>query len=152
MTVNTIQTTFANAMKSLGLTKKGGAWYLHSDDTVLVVELQKSNFGLTYFVNVAVWLRSLGDSHFPKEHACHIRTRLGELVADPERIAELLDLERSVDDLQRADELEAELTTTLRWVFEATDSLGALSSKAGDRLRDHSLVTGAAQRLIAGEP
>lgn len=150
--MNAIQTTFARAMKNLGLTKKGSAWYLHNDETILVVELQKSNFGLIYFVNVAVWLRGLGETQFPKEQACHIRTRLGELVSDPERLAGLLDLERLGDGSQRVAELNLELTTTLSRVVEGTGSLEALRSELGDRVLVRSLVTGPAQRLIGSDP
>lgn len=136
-------------MSNLGLTKRGGAWYLFSDDTILVAELQKSNFGRVYFVNVAVWLRSFGDTQFPKEQACHIRTRLGELVSDPDRLSELLDAERSGQDSQRAAELNEVLTSTLSWVIEGTASVEALRSDLGDRVRNRSLVTGSAQRLLA---
>lgn len=147
--MNIVHTTLANAMKALGLAKKGSTWYLRRDETILVVELQKSNYGVTYFINVAVWLRSLGDSQFPKEQVCHIRTRLGELVADPDRLYRLLDLEYPIGESERETELHHELTTTLGWIMKATSSVNALRSDDGERLRDRSLVTGAAQRLLA---
>lgn len=146
--MNIVQTTFANAMKTQGLAKKGSTWYFCRDETILVVELQKSNYGPAYFINVAVWLRQLGETQFPKEQASHIRTRLGELVGDPNRLAQLLDLEHPIGQMEREAELSGELTTTLGWIVEATGSLDALCSNDGKRLRGRSLVIGPAQRLL----
>jgi hypothetical protein len=148
--INTVQTTVASAMKTLGLAKKGSSWYLHREETILVVELQKSNYGATYFVNVAVWLCALGDSRFPKEWACHIRSRLDELVGNPDRLAELLNLEHLMGEREREAELSHELTTTLSWIVRATSSVDALRSGDGARLQSRSLVTGPAQELLTG--
>lgn len=150
--MNIVQTTLANVMKGLGLAKKGSTWYLRRDETIFVVELQKSNYGLSYFLNIAVWLRELGDAQFPKEHACHIRTRLGELVGDPERLTQLLDLEHPLSEVERESELSRLLSAELGWLVEATDSIEALRSDDGTRFRDRSLVTGPAQRLLAETP
>jgi len=83
MGTNTIKKAFSTSMKKAGFGKKSDGWYLSMDDTILVVNLQKSNFGEQYYINLAVWLNELGQITFPKEYQCHIRTRATLL--EPER-------------------------------------------------------------------
>jgi hypothetical protein len=75
-----IQRAFEGPLKQEGFQKKSGSWYLNGFETVVVANLQKSNYGEQYYVNLAIWLKALGDDLFPKEHKCHIRLRLGSLV------------------------------------------------------------------------
>lgn len=148
--MNEVKATFAKVMSGLGLAERGGSWYLHGANVIVVVELQKSNYGLQHFINVAVWLSDLDDARFPKEHVCHVRTRLTQLVSDPQRLSELLDLEKIRADPLRVGELDEELTTALTWVLESVGSLAALRSERGASFLARSLVTGPAQRLISG--
>lgn len=145
---NIIQDTFIAAMSSLGLTKKGNSWYLRSDETILVIELQKSNYSLRYFVNIAVWLLPLGMTKFPKEQACHIRTRLSQLVPESDRLDTLLDIDQAISDPERKRELGLLLTDTIGWVVDASALIEALRSERGIFLQSQSLVTGLAQRLL----
>lgn len=144
-----VQTTFDTLAKSKGFTKRSGAWYLSREDTILVMDLQKSNYGPRYFVNVAVWLRALGEAQFPKEWHCHIRTRLTDLVPNPKRVDKLLDVEWTSYHPDAGDELTSILDATLSWVIPATESLTTLRTGPGQFLVTHSLVTGPAQRLLA---
>jgi hypothetical protein len=83
MTSNVIKDVFASTLKRAGFQKKGEGWFKETDDAVLVANLQKSNFGAQYYVNLAIWLKALGEVRFPKEYQCHIRIRASAL--DPER-------------------------------------------------------------------
>ncbi|TQJ33450.1 uncharacterized protein DUF4304 [Arthrobacter sp. SLBN-122] len=62
MSRNVIQTTFDGLMESAGFSKTSGSWYRITDDVITVVELQKSQYGLQYYVNIALWLRPLGET------------------------------------------------------------------------------------------
>lgn len=79
LSLDIVKVTFDDFMKASGFVKKGGSWYSTSNDAVIVVELQKSQYGPKYYVNIAWWLRLLGNASAPKEHACHVRTRLARL-------------------------------------------------------------------------
>ncbi len=85
MNTNVIKETFACSMKAGGFKKKGDSWYRHSDGVILVTNLQKSNFGEQYYVNLAVWLTDVAEAQQPKEHHCHVRVRATSLDADNER-------------------------------------------------------------------
>src|SRR5690349_18200872 len=104
---NVIQTTFDGFGKESGCAKKSGSWYRRSDETIVVLNLQKSNYGTAYYVNVALWLLALGEVDAPKENKCHVRTRLDDLVPSGTqgRLTELLDLETPIDEATRRDEL-----------------------------------------------
>jgi hypothetical protein len=75
-----IQEAFVEAVKGGGFHEYAGSWYLDGAEATLVVNLQKSTYGDQYYVNLAVWDKSLGEVKFPKEHKCHVRLRLGSLV------------------------------------------------------------------------
>lgn len=91
-----------------GFKKKSDSWYWRNDEVVLLVNLQKSQYGDQYYVNCGVALKSLGAVEFPKEHHCHIRFRLTAVVSDEERkgIEPVFDLENdSLSDHQRKDKI-----------------------------------------------
>lgn len=53
---NIIQTTFDEFGKASGGSKKSGSWYRRSPETIFVLNLQKSQYAVRYYVNVALWL------------------------------------------------------------------------------------------------
>jgi hypothetical protein len=67
-----------------GFVKKSGSWYRASDEVITVLNLQKSQYGLSCYVNIAFCLRALGAETFPQEQKCHIRFRLEILLPDRE--------------------------------------------------------------------
>nr|WP_014235126.1 DUF4304 domain-containing protein [Arthrobacter rhombi]AER68059.1 hypothetical protein [Arthrobacter rhombi] len=146
---NVIQTAFDDFMKSLGFSKKSGSWYRTSDDVVSVVELQRSQYGPWYYVNLAAWLRALGEEKAPKEHKCHMRTRLDNLVGAGEaRLTSLLDLEVAMPDAERRSMLTEFLREHLRPALDAMSSLEALHAPEGQKMVALSVVTGPARQLL----
>ena len=91
---------FEAALKSARFIKKSGSWYLENDETILVVNLQKSNYGDQYYVNLAVWVKALGDATYPKENKCHICLRIDSLV--DEKAVKCFDGEKSLSQEKRA--------------------------------------------------
>ncbi|GAA2145824.1 hypothetical protein GCM10009825_38900 [Arthrobacter humicola] len=149
MTSNVIQATFDGFMKGAGFSKRSGSWYRITDEVITVVELQKSQYGLQYYVNLALWLRPLGEVKTPKEQACHLRTRLSRLDGSEEgRLSSLLDLDVPTPERERAENLLAFLTTHLAPVLEAVVSLNSLRHEAGQKVVAASLVMGPARELL----
>jgi hypothetical protein len=111
--------------KAAGMTKHSGSWYRISDDMITVLNLQKSQYSLSYYVNVGWWLRALGDAKFPKEHELHVRIRLDALLPNrAEEVKALLDMERPVEN--RSEGLQELLQSELRPILENTDSVDGL--------------------------
>jgi len=145
-----IQRIFDEFGKIAGCSKKSGSWYMRGPETIVVLNIQKSQYGHQYFVNLAIWLRALGDADAPKENNCHIRTRLTRLVPTDleERLTALLDLDRDLDEVTREEELLRLLCGHLLPLLKASLSLESLPSGDGRRLVARSLVTGPAQQLL----
>jgi hypothetical protein len=60
--------------------RKTNSWYCSNDETVIMVNLQKSQYGEQYYVNFGIALRQLVPEQFPKEQHCNIRFRLASVV------------------------------------------------------------------------
>lgn len=94
--VNPVKAAFNQALKEADFHKKSGTWYLEKEEVVLVANLQKSQWGLQYYLNLGIWLKRLGEKKFPKEHECHIRLRAESLPAiEDDFINQALDLENT---------------------------------------------------------
>ncbi len=148
---NVIQMTFDEFGKASGGSKKSGSWYLRSPETIVVVNLQKSQYAVRYYVNVALWLLAAGPAEAPKTPQCHVQTRLDGLVppALEERLTALLDLGSPIDEKARREELLALLRAHLLPLMQASLSLESLRSGAGQELVRKSLVTGPGQQVLA---
>ncbi len=69
-------------------------WHKSLPETILVVDLQKSQYGPQYYLNLGIWLKQLGKAQTPKEHQCHIRLRATSLPSVGAKLLErALDLE-----------------------------------------------------------
>lgn len=97
-TDNAVKLGIDDALKGSRFRRKGNSWYRETEEAVLLVDVQKSNFGEQYYVNLGVLLRHLldGGAHRlpPKENQCHIRVRIEALKPDEEAALKgLLDIE-----------------------------------------------------------
>lgn len=97
-TDNVIKLGVDDALKGAHFRRKSSAWYRDLEETVLVVDVQKSNFGEQYYVNLGVLVKGLPANHGgklpPKENQCHIRVRIEALKPDEEeQLKRMLNLE-----------------------------------------------------------
>ncbi len=94
------------ALKSARFAAKGQSWYLDGKDSIVVLNLQKSDFDDKYYVNFGVWLRLLGAVDLPPVNQCHIQTRLTSLFpADAELIDRACRMDAADADLTQFIEL-----------------------------------------------
>ncbi|MCA9223860.1 MAG: DUF4304 domain-containing protein [Planctomycetales bacterium] len=70
---------FNDELSAAGFTKKGFTWYLRRDDVIASLNLQKSNYDATYFINLGFWIRAIEDVESPRPELCHVRTRADAL-------------------------------------------------------------------------
>lgn len=68
-------------LRILGFRKTGSTWRLNQDETVIVVNLQKSQYDNAYFINIGFCLQSLPHNDNPKCEECHVYMRLEDLPA-----------------------------------------------------------------------
>jgi hypothetical protein len=96
MNTRELANTLDQILAPAGFRRRNDTWYKTNEDTITLVDLQKSQWGGQYYVNLGVYLRVLGRTTSPPEHLAHIRARLGSIAGDDaSAIEEALDLERS---------------------------------------------------------
>jgi hypothetical protein len=82
MKASPIKTAMAHELRETGFKARSTNWYKHGPDALLVVNLQKSLYGPQYYINLAAWVKRLGESEAPKEYQCHLRVRATSLPTD----------------------------------------------------------------------
>jgi meiotically up-regulated gene 157 (Mug157) protein len=149
---NVIQQTFDNFGKSAAMVKQSGTWYRNTNDVIQAMNLQKSQYGPSYYVNVGWWLRSLGDVKFPKDHQWHIGIRLESLAANrAEEIKALMDLESGISERERGRQLHELFESELRPALDRTRSVDGLRALRREGRLKAAAVRGPAI-LILDEP
>ena len=98
----TLSAALSDELRPVGFVKKGATWYLRKQDVIAVLNLQKSNYDSTHFLNLGFWLREIDDVQNPKDEQCHVRTRAEEIwPTETPNIAELLTIDATCDDAER---------------------------------------------------
>ena len=113
MNKKTLESSLGTYLVDNGFRKKASSWYRQAEEVLQVVNLQKSNYGLQFYLNLCCVPAGMDVEGMPtpKQHKCPIRIRL--TAAFPEQrdeIEEILDLERtSITDSMREQQI-AQLT------------------------------------------
>ncbi|QDT91095.1 hypothetical protein Pan161_27500 [Gimesia algae] len=142
-------------LKPHGFQRKGANWYLFSETMITVLNLQKSQYGATYFLNLGFWLQQIEHNDFPREYQCHVRTRASSLWPEgshrPEagapRIADLLNIdEYSCDDGKRLEQISQFVAEKLVPVLKAGVTLEGLNQLLAEH--DEFQITLAARNAL----
>jgi len=146
-----VQASVEEFVTASGLTKKSKSWYQRSEETIVVVTLNRSPYGHQYFLTVGVLLRTLDADQAPKDAHCQIRTRLDRLVpaAAEHRVNDLLDLQFPMEDDDRAAELLGVLRAELLPVLDASSTLDGLRSGVGSVVIRLSMVNDEAREVLS---
>jgi hypothetical protein len=92
-TAKELEKSIDEVMKSCGYIKKGRNWYRSTEETMRVVNLQRSQWGAQLYINLGLSITAIQDKPFPKEYECHVRIRLTEIVPEETQLERSLDLE-----------------------------------------------------------
>lgn len=83
-----LEALLKRALKPLGFSKTGHNWRLETEETVVVVNLQKSPWSHDYYLNIGALVRTIDDGSRtyggsrPSVVDCHFRIRLEDLFPD----------------------------------------------------------------------
>lgn len=103
--------------------KHSGSWYRVANEVTAVVNLQKSQYGPSYYINVGFWISAVEPARFPRSEQCHVSFRIERLMGDDaDRVARLLNLDTPVDE-DRSDGIRTVLTDRLAPVLIAAQTL-----------------------------
>lgn len=135
---NVIQQAFDEFGKSAGMTKLCGAWHLRFDEVISLTNLQKSQYGPSYYVNQGWWIVGAEDKK-PDITTCHVRARIESLVAaDDREVAALLDLDEEIAGEDRRTALAHLFSVELLQVICAGSTVDGLRTMRRSGQLDHA--------------
>ncbi|QDU31652.1 hypothetical protein ETAA8_68120 [Anatilimnocola aggregata] len=121
-----IETVLDEVLSDEGYRKHGKTWYAMLADVTHVIKLQRSRFGNQYYINVCVWLGPQAEGKLPKEHECHLRSRVEEF--SKASLDAMLDLDNQrVTDEKRSTTLRSTLQKSVLPVLEKMGSIEAVT-------------------------
>lgn len=139
------------ALTPLGYTKRKNTWFLTQDETIRLVDLQKSQYGEKYYINLAIYLKNLGNLEYPPENLCHIRTRLEAIVSNKEDYESLLDGEKNENIDERMGKLSKLFhSSALPWLSIGNSEASLREAIRNDKLKNSLITIAAKNRLTAG--
>jgi len=69
-------------LKQAGFKKKASTWRRELDNVIQVVNLQRSQYSFSYFLNLGVFIKKLDETNLaPQEYECHYRKRIESIAA-----------------------------------------------------------------------
>ncbi len=131
-----LQQALAPAFKAVGYRKIGATWRLDDNEFIRVFNIQGSQFSKTFYLNLGIYIRALGDSVAPTEAHCHVSRRLSDVVPSRERLHALLDFEQPIPNGQRTLELAGIIEQyAIPWLTNhaSISSLRSLLAETGGR-------------------
>lgn len=126
---------FDELAKANGFSKSFGAWFRESQETIVVLELQKSNFGDYYDLNIKIFVQGMfGNTHFMNKNLA--KKEMGDIFTrQPNEFSEVLNFDKPMTDEKRKEELER---LFLNYVNDFTNR--GLSKIGIKDLAEHGLV------------
>jgi hypothetical protein len=143
-----VQKALAATLKLHGFLKDGPTWRHPYPDTITVLNLQGSQWGPSFYLNLGVYFRALGTDDKPLEHRCHIRIRLCDVVPEQGRLRQLLDFEQPMADSVRFGELERLVASTAVPWLERVSTLKGAREYLLDPAPRMPLVSASARQLL----
>ncbi len=100
--VKRLEAEFTGILKPLGFGKRGKHWVRETAQCFCLVNLQKSDYGDQFYVNLGAFVKQLDPQlTAPQEHQCHYRIRLARLLPDRTVLERGLDFENEVAEDER---------------------------------------------------
>lgn len=115
-------TAIAPTLKSHGFKKKDATWHRTDDQFIQTFNVQGSQWSKSFYLNLGIYIKALGDKATPPEYHCHIRNRVGNVAPDLTRYNQLLNLENDLSPEERYSELiEIIESRAIPWLEEFSD-------------------------------
>jgi hypothetical protein len=150
---NPIKLGIDSSLRSEGFQHKPGTWYLEQEESILVVNLQKSNFGEQYYINLGVMLKGNASVRLPpKEHECQVRLRIEAATpVEEQALTALLNLEdRSIEASDRERRVQALMAEhALPFLLQCSTRAGIQQAHRDGKLKGAQLHKAVRESLLA---
>ncbi len=98
--------TFDTIAQKFHFEKAFGGWFKTSEECIVVLDLQKSNFGNYYKLNINIFIQGMFGKHYIKQKEL-VKRDIGDVRSGvPKEFRDAFDLENSMDDSIRKQKLE----------------------------------------------
>ena len=95
---------FDGIAKTNGFSKAFGGWYKESGECIAILELQKSNFADSFYLNIKIFIQgAFGRTYTPSKDL--VKSSMGHITHQI-RDTDILDFDTSMDDVKRKERVE----------------------------------------------
>ncbi len=128
MECNDFKKMFGETAKDNGFEKEFEGWFKEADEVIHVLDLQKSNFGKLYYLNIKLYIHGIFEKKYIRSKKL-VKVDVGTiLIRQPDNYSYLLNLEKVLPDMDRKKGLQdmfvnyivpfCEKTSTKRGIIE----------------------------------
>lgn len=100
------KTVFSNIAKVYGFEKAFGGWFKESTECIVVLDLQKSNFGDYFEMNIKIFIQGAFGNHYVRSKDL-VKKDIGNVFTrQPKEFRDILDFDEPMEDESRKGRLE----------------------------------------------
>lgn len=147
---NAIDEALRSALEPENFRRKTHTWFRDEAEVLQLINMQKSQFGDQYYINLAIWLKALGPPPGAlQEHQCHVRMRESALLKEETSMRPALDLESQLGDEERSELVEDFLKKRLLPFAAECLTLSGLRRAFKEGRLKRAMVLKSAKELLA---
>jgi hypothetical protein len=124
----------------LGYSRKKKSWIRDEEETVWVISFQKSQYSCQYYVNLAIFLRSIDIFDVHKTENGQIQLRIEQLCDDDRSVSSLFNLDIDMDDDLRYKGIKDIFQTKVIPFFEDNKTYSAIAANYRNGLLNKFLI------------
>src|SRR5256885_6384060 len=92
---------FDEVAKANGFEKSFGGWFLESPESIVVLDLQRSDYSDCYMLNIKIYVQGIFDNSYTKNKNL-VKKDIGHIFRrQPAEFKEVLCLNAQIDDIER---------------------------------------------------
>jgi|SRR5882724_7239317 len=90
-----VEQMVGNELRQLGFKSESSSWHRDVGEIIHVAGLQKSKWSSDYYINLAVWIKSIAKDNAPDPSQCPLQCRIDAIPDNPEELVNALTEEDS---------------------------------------------------------
>ena len=126
MTSDEFKKIFGKVATEFGFERAFGGWFINSSETIVVLDLQRSNYSPIYYLNVKIYVQGLfGNKYRPEKKL--VKTDVGNLFTRaPVEYEEAFDLDSGMDLVDRAEVLNRLFSEYIQPIAKSASTISGI--------------------------